>query len=575
MLRRFAYLLSFFGLTWVYFLLQKTVFMLCNAVKDYSFTDYLQVMWHGARLDATVAAWLTVLPLVFVFASIWYRHFPARKILTFYYIIAALATAFMFMGDLSVFSLTGNKWNASVSIPQNLANMSGGYVAGKAGWSLLIAILLCIAYRGLTPRHFPKINMIGQQLLNTLWIIPLGGLLCVGMRGGIQPVHASDATFSKDSFLNMAAVNPCFSVFPSLQWHSTAEESTVDNEVPAQTNIPKGLYPKSNADTKYVLTTNKPNVLVVLLNGFSSSYLQKTKGKAAMAPNVYKLTQKGVYFSRCFASSFSPDLGMASTLNGYPVPPSASMGDMPKKSNLASALASVGYVTQFVQGSDPGALTDYLQDGGFQQILSVENLSPKAGKDNNGDVLNYLLQNIKQRSIDKPWFTTVRLLSDKKSNTIAYTDQCIGQFVNAFSRLPQWKSTLIVFLSDCGTAYTANDKTFSPKFFRIPMLWTGGAMRYSFEYKKMMNQTDLVSTLLAQLGVSSKAFPYSRNVLSSSYTHPFAYYTFSQGFGFVDNTGASAYDMKAGKVCYEVYPHKERVNNGKAIFQTLQNEWGK
>ena len=70
MLRRFTYLLSFFGLTWVYFLLQKPVFMLCNAVKDYSFTDYLQVMWHGAGLDATVAAWLTILPAVFFILSI-------------------------------------------------------------------------------------------------------------------------------------------------------------------------------------------------------------------------------------------------------------------------------------------------------------------------------------------------------------------------------------------------------------------------------------------------------------------------------------------------------------------------
>ena len=476
------------------------------------------------------------------------------------------------MGDLSVYSLTGHKWNASVSIQQNLANASAGYIIGKTAWSILIAALLCLAYRGLTPKQFPKINMIGEQLLNTLWVIPLGGVLYLGARGGIKPAKVSDALFSKDPFLDMAAVNPCFTVFPSLKWHSSVEESTPDDkETPLQSNLVKGLYPKSNADTRYVLTTNRPNVLVILMKGASSSLFQKAKGKPAVAPNLYQLTKKGVFFSRCFASSFRSDLGTASTLSGYPIPSSASMDDMPDKSTLAAALATVGYDTQFVQGSDPASLTDYLHDGGFQQIVSNKDISPKEGQVNDGMVLNYLLQNVKQRDTRKPWFTTVSL----SSNPITYTDQCVGQFVNAFSKLPQWKSTLIVILSDCGTLASVPDNQYRPKSFRIPMLWTGGAMRYSFEYKKILNQTDLASTLLAQLGVSSKAFPYSRNVLSTSYVHPFAFYTFSQGFGFVDNTGASVYDMRTGKIRYEVYPHKERTKNGKAIFQTLQNNWGK
>ena len=62
-----------------------------------------------------------------------------------------------------------------------------------------------------------------------------------------------------------------------------------------------------------------------------------------------------------------------------------------------------------------------------------------------------------------------------------------------------------------------------------------------------MTQSDLSATLLAQLGLSYRSFTFARNVLAPNYTYPFAYYTFNDGFGFVDNTGVTVMDNVSGR----------------------------
>ena len=62
---------------------------------------------------------------------------------------------------------------------------------------------------------------------------------------------------------------------------------------------------------------------------------------------------------------------------------------------------------------------------------------------------------------------------------------------------------------------------------------------------KIASQTDLAATLLAQLGIRHNDFEFSRNVLDASYTRPFAFYTFVNGFCYLDSTGVSVYDNVA------------------------------
>ena len=81
MKKRIAYISLYFFTVLLIFILQKPLFMLYNGSieKGFGFADYMQVMIHGASLDAATAGYLTAFPFLLVLISIWFRKFPLKK----------------------------------------------------------------------------------------------------------------------------------------------------------------------------------------------------------------------------------------------------------------------------------------------------------------------------------------------------------------------------------------------------------------------------------------------------------------------------------------------------------------
>lgn len=605
---RIKYLLSYFVLIWAYFLVQKPVFMACNASKDYSIGDYLSVMWHGAGLDATTTGYLTILPFVLTVASVWFRHMPFRKIMTPYYIVVMLLISVIFVSDLSLFAFWESKLDASVFIyidsPKNaMASVSGAYIAARVALMLGLTALMSGLLWLVTPSNLTKINMIGQQLLTTLCALPVGALLFLVIRGGIRvsTANVGDAYFSTDQYLNLSAINPAFNLFASTERQARYEDEFNFYDEERRATLMKGLYPKSDEGTEYVLNTSRPNILVIFMESFGATMIERLGGEKGVAPNLERLADEGVFFSRIFANSFRTDRGTVCTFSGYPGLPTLSLMKVSNLCqslpNIARTLGDAGYTTDFLYGGDINFtnMQGYLRAGGFNTITSQDDFSmsdrnySKWGVPD-GLTFNRLFDMLKEREgAKKPWFTAFLTLSshepfevpfkkfdDAHYNAFAYTDHCIGEFIKRFKKTPQWKNTLIVLLPDHGTPYPKEGERFSPRYFRIPMIWAGGAVSRKMTVEKIMNQTDLAATLLAQLGLKHGDFKFSRNVLSESYNSPFAFYSFVNGFCFLDNTGVSVYDNASNKVFFNVAPEGDslRVEKGKAILQTLYDEVG-
>ncbi|MCI7786227.1 MAG: LTA synthase family protein [Prevotella sp.] len=608
MWNRIKYLLSYFVLIWAYFLVQKPVFMACNASKDYSIGDYLSVMWHGAGLDATTTGYLTILPFVLTVASVWFRHMPFRKIMTPYYIVVMLLISVIFVSDLSLFAFWESKLDASVFIyidsPKNaMASVSGAYIAARVALMLGLTALMSGLLWLVTPRNLTKINMIGQQLLTTLCALPVGALLFLVIRGGIRvsTANVGDAYFSTDQYLNLSAINPAFNLFASTERQARYEDEFNFYDEERRATLMKGLYPKSDEGTEYVLNTSRPNILVIFMESFGATMIERLGGEKGVAPNLERLADEGVFFSRIFANSFRTDRGTVCTFSGYPGLPTLSLMKVSNLCqslpNIARTLGDAGYTTDFLYGGDINFtnMQGYLRAGGFHTITSQDDFSmsdrnySKWGVPD-GLTFNRLFDMLQEREgAKKPWFTAFLTLSshepfevpfkkfdDAHYNAFAYTDHCIGEFIKRFKKTPQWKNTLIVLLPDHGTPYPKEGERFSPRYFRIPMIWAGGAVSRKMTVEKIMNQTDLAATLLAQLGLKHGDFKFSRNVLSESYNSPFAFYSFVNGFCFLDNTGVSVYDNASNKVFFNVAPEGDslRVEKGKAILQTLYDEVG-
>ena len=208
----------------------------------------------------------------------------------------------------------------------------------------------------------------------------------------------------------------------------------------------------------------------------------------------------------------------------------------------------------------------------------------------NDDItFSHLYEEIKSRPTDsQPWLSTFLTLSSHEPfevpyhhlehpylNSVAFTDSCVGDFIDRFKQLPAWKNTLIIFIADHGYRYPDNLNEFEPRRYHIPMLWIGGTITSPRKIDTYANQTDLAATLMNQLGLSTKDFIFSKDILDPNDPH-YAFYTFNNGFGFIDTSGISVYDNEGNRILLESPSEgsEERIRKGKALLQTLYDDLG-
>lgn len=608
MKKRIAYISLYFFTVLLIFILQKPLFMLYNGSieKGFGFADYMQVMVHGASLDAATAGYLTAFPFLLVLISIWFRKFPLKKILYGYYILAAALISIIFVVDMALYTFWGFKLDASVflyidSPKEALASVSVGFILLR-----VLAILLLIALNSwvllkITPSVLTATR---KRIAGTAGMLLLGGVLFIIIRGGVteSTSNIGQVYFSNEPFLNHSAVNPDFSLLSSMgkSQDFASEFNFFDEEKRAA--LFDGLYPTTDGDSIIqVLNTKRPNILIILMEGFGGAFVEPLGGLPDVTPHFNRLSKEGIFFTNCYANSFRTDRGTVCTFSGYLGLPTASVMKIPAKSRtlpaIAEGLSKAGYKTDFLYGGDINFtnMKSYLLSTGYQRLTANTDFSLAEQTSNawgvNDDItFEYLYNQLRNRKEEGPWHTAFLTLSshepfevpyhrleDKIPNAFAYTDECLGKFIDKLKQTLVWKNLLVVCLSDHGFYYPRVGLNTAPEFYHIPMLWLGGAVEATHEnIDKIMNQTDLAATLLGQLGIDHSSFIFSRNVLGSDYTYPFAFYSFNNGFSFRDSTGVTVFDNNSESILLEEpVGSEQRINKGKAILQSVYDDLGR
>lgn len=606
MKKRIAYISLYFFTVLLIFILQKPLFMLYNGSieKGFGFADYMQVMIHGASLDAATAGYLTAFPFLLVLISIWFRKFPLKKILYGYYILAAALISIIFVVDMALYTFWGFKLDASVflyidSPKEALASVSVGFILLR-----VLAILLFIALNSwvllkITPSVLTATR---KRIAGTAGMLLLGGVLFIIIRGGVteSTSNIGQVYFSNEPFLNHSAVNPDFSLLSSMgkSQDFASEFNFFDEEKRAA--LFDGLYPTTDGDSIIqVLNTKRPNILIILMEGFGGAFVEPLGGLPDVTPHFNRLSKEGIFFTNCYANSFRTDRGTVCTFSGYLGLPTASVMKIPAKSRtlpaIAEGLSKAGYKTDFLYGGDINFtnMKSYLLSTGYQRLTANTDFSLAEQTSNawgvNDDItFEYLYNQLRNRKEEGPWHTAFLTLSshepfevpyhrleDKIPNAFAYTDECLGKFVDRLKQTPAWKDLLVICLPDHGFYYPREGSNAMPRFYHIPLLWLGGAVKQPMQVDKIMNQTDLAATLLGQLGLEHTAFTFSRNVLGSDYKYPFAFYSFNNGFSFRDSTGVTVFDNNSGSILFdEPEADESRLDKGKAILQTVYDDLG-
>ena len=274
MKKRFAYLISFFVALVLIFLVQKPFFMLYNsaASSDVSWTDYFKVMYHGLSLDAATAGYLVALPFLAVLVSVWFKRFPLRAVLVGYYALISLLMAIIFVVDMGLYPFWKFKLDASIFLymdsPKNaLASVSVGFVLLRVLVMILLAGLTAWGLYKLTPSHLPATT---KKLSGTAGLLVLGGLLFIVIRGGVteSTSNIGQVYFCNNEFLNHSAVNPAFSLLSSVSKTQNYEEQFNFFSEEERAHLFDGLYPVRGKNTVELLNTKRPNILIILMEGF-------------------------------------------------------------------------------------------------------------------------------------------------------------------------------------------------------------------------------------------------------------------------------------------------------------------
>lgn len=606
MKKRIAYISLYFFTVLLIFILQKPLFMLYNGAieKGFGFADYMQVMYHGASLDAATAGYLTALPFLLVLVSIWFKKFPLKKILWTYYVIVATLVSIIFVVDMALYTFWGFKLDASIflyldSPKEALASVSIGFIILRVIIMLLLIALITWILLKITPS---VLSITRRRWTGTGVMLLLGGVLFIIIRGGVteSTSNIGQVYFSSEQFLNHSAVNPDFSLLSSMgKTQDFASEFNFFDEG-KRAELFDGLYPATDGDSIVeVLNTKRPNILIVLMEGFGGVFVEPLGGLPDVAPNFNRLTEEGVFFTNCYANSFRTDRGTVCTFSGYLGLPTASVMKIPAKSrtlpSIAEELVKAGYKTDFLYGGDINFtnMKSYLLSKGYQHLRADKDFTLAEQTSNawgvNDDItFDYLYNQLKDRK-EAPWHTAFLTLSshepfevpyhrleEKIPNAFAFTDDCLGKFIDKLKQTPVWDNLLVVCLPDHGFYYPRKGLNTGPQFYHIPMLWLGGAVKQPVKIDKIMNQSDLAATLLGQLGMNHSSFNFSRNVLGSDYKYPFAFYSFNNGFSFRDSTGVTVFDNNSESVLLdEPAGSEDRIDKGKAILQSVYDDLGR
>jgi phosphoglycerol transferase MdoB-like AlkP superfamily enzyme len=406
------------------------------------------------------------------------------------------------------------------------------------------------------------------RLFSVLTISVLGAALLIPIRGGLQqtPMNQSGVYFSTYSFANHAAINATWNFMQGvLAFKDIARNPYQYLSQEAAKVIVDSLYSTSQK-REQVLNTTSPNIILIIWESFTEKALNRAVGGMEVLPHFNALRKEGMYFSNVYASGDRTDKGLGAILSAYPALPSTSiLRDVNKAAQLpflSNVFQDKGYVTPFYYGGEPefANIKSYLLNGKFSPIIEKKDF---AAKDQNskwgahdGVVAKRMIADLQK--MKQPFMTTWLTLTSHEPfetpeapvfggddqatrflNSMHYTDKVIGDFVSFCKQQNWWKNTLIVIIADHGHPLPETGK--KDENFRIPMLWLGGALRAAPRVmNEITSQLDLAPTLAAQVGLEKK-FPFGKNIFDST-AKKWAFFTFNDGWGFVNGSGTMVYD---------------------------------
>ena len=320
-----------------------------KAIYEASAAELMGVSLHGALLDSTMAGYISVIPWLLMLAAVWITIPEAvmRRIMSGYFAAMAILVSLIVAVDMGLFRYWDFRLDSTIIPYLRTPKEAAASVTWGDLWPTLLlfaayAALMIYALWPATKIYRAVKLSITTRLIGSLALLLTGGLLFLAIRGGAgtAPANVSKVYFSDNMFLNHAATNPVFSLLSSSMrselkaddYHYFAEEEL--QEILSELAPSEGI---AQRDT--LLTTQRPNIVLVVLEGFGRTTATTTFEGRAVTPQLDRMRSEGIWFENMFANSYRTDRGTVAVMSGYAAHPVGSVMKYPQKSHTLPAIA--------------------------------------------------------------------------------------------------------------------------------------------------------------------------------------------------------------------------------------------
>ncbi len=582
------------------FLLGKLIFMgfHFNLYKDAGFSNWVNIWWNGLSMDFSMSGYFTAIPAILLLLSIWLKKKIISTCFTIYFVIISVFISIIFIVDTVLYTYWGFHLDTTVFF--YLENIKGVFASttilevalGILGIATCFSLIM-IGYRFFIFSQINKFTIPKSRWITSVVLLLMTGILFIPICGGVtvSTMNIRRAYFSTNPYYNQAAVNSCFNFLYSLsksEDYSSQFHYMDDSEA---VTIFETLTDKTATDSiPQLLNTQRPNVILFVLESFGAIIAEPLGGIKDVAPNLTKFCNEGILFSNIYANSFRTDRGLVSILSGYPAQALTSIMKYPQKTQnlpaIPKTLGKNGYSRELLYGGDidfTNMRSYFFGCCTFEKITSDVDFPLKDRMTKWGApdhiLMDTLVKRLQKPDLSQPFFKMALTLSSHEPfevpfhkfdnpylNSVAYTDSCLGYFVDEFKKTPYWNNTVIIMVADHATNYPEYEAS-NPKRYHIPIIWTGGAIKKPEVINQIGSQMDLAATLFGQMNIKHDDFTFSKNMLNPSSPH-FAFYSYVNGFAFINSTGTIVYDNNAKKALIQDSSKSDSlIRKGKAYLQ--------
>ncbi len=412
-------------------------------------------------------------------------------------------------------------------------------------WNIVLIFLLLI---GVTEFLYKKTQRIDLPVLPFLRSLPLQTLLFAATlflfgvlaRGGIQltPINVLIAGNYGGSKHSPLVLNTPFTIMQTLgkqilpqpEYYSEEELNKIFNTVRQYNNGARiGEY---------------SNVVIILLESFSSEYIGAISGLKSYTPFLDSLFQHGLLYSNAYANGHRSIEALPSIISSIPPlmndPYVISNYSGNKIGGLAEILSEEGYSSSFYHGGKNGtmAFDDYCKVAGFDDYFGLDEYPNEGDFDGTWGIsddpyFQYFAKQMQEQQ--EPFFSCLFSLSShhpyklpKKYNgrfkegelpihrTIQYTDMALSRFFHTASKMSWFQNTLFVITSD-HTAQHATARYNNPVgSYSVPIFFFQPGSDLVARDSRIFQQIDIMPTILDLIGYEKPFYAFGSSPFSTS-----------------------------------------------------------